>query len=478
MCRGRLSCVKIAQDVSDAAKIRARQCDSVSCLFDIVSNQDQFVAVSHLSRLAGFVYRSFLAYCGISYVPWVLFINAILDLGNTVAKKEKAMANNTPTPRQPKLRSSCDACGAAKLRCDRDQPECSRCVSYGITCHYGVSRKMGKPRRDRNQNPPSSTAEKPTLTSTEVELTFPEVPGSWDTLDDGIRSHDNLTDRVDEFDQPFPSLLPPSSSLDLSSPYGLQVGTALSTPGYSPNLTNYCLTPLVSNNLEPHQNSNLASANCARDLNTTLESLSMIGLPKTHYDESPSPSVSSTEITIGTGAPFDHGLCVTRQVIERLSSHLLTCPCSAGPSLALLYASGISRVLAWYQQAACAQSGSAANGLPRSECGGGGLTPASLTSTDGFSAMPATMAVGTFSVDDFRVQSALRMQLLLGEMRRAGGLIELFVNSHITDTGQKCQDESVAAERLHQSLDTWLRNEHSRIANMMRGRLRELNMLD
>ncbi|OJJ88363.1 uncharacterized protein ASPGLDRAFT_700499 [Aspergillus glaucus CBS 516.65] len=382
------------------------------------------------------------------------------------------MASDQLKPRQAKLRSSCDACGAAKLKCDRGQPECVRCVSYGISCHYGLSRKMGKPRRDRI--PPSSTTQTSTLTSTEVDLTeimpFPGVPASWDALGDGEGNNDNLMGSLDAFDQLCPSLLSSSSSHDLP-PHGLQFGS-ISTPVYSPHLTSYCMPPAVSNDQQCQNNKDLPIHNCARDVNTTLENLPMLSLPQTHHSRSGSPSISSTDIAIG--APFDHVLRANRQVIERLS-HLLTCPCAAGPSLALLYASGISRILTWYQQAACTQGGSVAGLSSTSDCGG--ITPGSTPSTSEFPFAPTTMAVGTFNVDDLRVQSALRMQLLLGEMRRAGGLIELFINSH-TDSGRQCQDEFIAVDRLYQSLDSWLRNEHSRIASMMRGRLRELNMLD
>ncbi|KAH8658908.1 hypothetical protein BGZ61DRAFT_370963, partial [Ilyonectria robusta] len=55
------------------------------------------------------------------------------------------MAANPPKRLgQPKLRTSCDQCGAAKVKYDRGQPECGRCVSHGRACVYGVSRKMGK----------------------------------------------------------------------------------------------------------------------------------------------------------------------------------------------------------------------------------------------------------------------------------------------------------------------------------------------
>lgn len=55
-------------------------------------------------------------------------------------------------PSQPhgakRLRSSCDACGFAKTKCDRGQPQCGRCISLDLNCIYGPSRQSGKkPRR-------------------------------------------------------------------------------------------------------------------------------------------------------------------------------------------------------------------------------------------------------------------------------------------------------------------------------------------
>lgn len=86
------------------------------------------------------------------------------------------------------------------------------------------------------------------------------------------------------------------------------------------------------------------------------------------------------------------------------------------------------------------------------------------------------MAIGTFNVDDLRVQTALKIQLLLGEMRRAARLIDQFIASHGSGN-QRLRDElsSSGEDSLYQSLDSWLRNEHSRIANMMKSQLQELN---
>ncbi|KAI1304720.1 hypothetical protein F5Y03DRAFT_395244 [Xylaria venustula] len=78
-----------------------------------------------------------------------------------------------PWPRAPasrfRLRSSCDACGQAKTKCDRSRPACSRCVSQAIKCVYGVSRKAGKPPRRR---PPITSLSEPETTGTDVDLMF------------------------------------------------------------------------------------------------------------------------------------------------------------------------------------------------------------------------------------------------------------------------------------------------------------------
>ncbi|BDD63704.1 hypothetical protein MPDQ_006467 [Monascus purpureus] len=46
----------------------------------------------------------------------------------------------------PKIRSTCDACQAAKLRCSRGNP-CFRCLHYGTACRYSPSKPVGRPRR-------------------------------------------------------------------------------------------------------------------------------------------------------------------------------------------------------------------------------------------------------------------------------------------------------------------------------------------
>ena len=43
-----------------------------------------------------------------------------------------------------KLRSACDACAVAKVKCDKKQPTCDRCRQNNFACAYSPSRRHGK----------------------------------------------------------------------------------------------------------------------------------------------------------------------------------------------------------------------------------------------------------------------------------------------------------------------------------------------
>ncbi|KAF2256108.1 hypothetical protein BU26DRAFT_14427 [Trematosphaeria pertusa] len=435
-----------------------------------------------------------------------------------------------PGPGRPKLRTSCDGCGAAKLRCDRGQPECGRCLSHGVPCVYGFSRKMGKPPRQRLRSTPtqassdqatapdgdkldnSSTTQ--SVTSNTIS-TAADVLTAWDAVDDAATE---LFVNLDAFDQTAPSLSA-FAALDfaewptmdqfndslLSSDLHLAPTPAPQSPnlgGYSPHATS--ATPAAPLQPQPKKASladsaltpltNIPDHDCPREAYEILGSLSFFNLTK------------NRPVSTANRVPLDHVLRLSREASERLS-RLLTCSCASFPNLALLYASIISRVLVWYQQAAVCMQGAAvipdtapahvyttqsspisgaASGGPPSTCSStaastfstavtGKLISASLAQSPGLSVSPSRIAVGTFDVDDLRVQAALKIQLLLGEMRRAGRLIDQFT-SH-TIGAQRHSDESTLGgiDSLYQNLDSWLRGEHSRIANMMRSRLRELN---
>lgn len=226
----------------------------------------------------------------------------------------------------------------------------------------------------------------------------------------------------------------------------------------------------------------------------------------------------------GGGGPsplcgLDHMLRLNRKATEQLE-RLLACPCARSPHLSLLYVSVISRILSWYQQAAGGagdaqpswspvkeEGDASSSALPRghhaapttttpssssvlsspaevssSASAGGALRPGPMAVV----AAPVKVAVGTFDVDDLGIQKAVKIQLLSGELRRAGRLIDKLAAQYTAagGSGPRHPGGSAAAaamyvgahtSSLHHSLDAWLRGEHARITNLMRLRLKELN---
>ena len=229
-----------------------------------------------------------------------------------------------------------------------------------------------------------------------------------------------------------------------------------------------------------------------------------------HQSASDSPSTAAGSTT--QHVPLDCVLRLNREASERLTG-LLTCSCASSPHLALLHVSIIARVMVWYQQAAgCIQSptwgppvapdlnslsqpmsfsggpsssrsGSASSFSPWSSAAASQFSAATSqfstanTTPAGLGVRPSKMVVGTFDVDDLHGQTALQIQLLLGEMRRAGQLIDQFTTLH-GSSGQSLPNEfnlGGGVNNLFQTLDSWLRNEHSRIANLMRSKRTKLD---
>jgi hypothetical protein len=76
--------------------------------------------------------------------------------------------NGQPFPGKPvkprKFRSSCNACSASKVKCNQEQPRCTRCTNLGINCNYSPPQRMGKPPAAARKPTPS-----PKLTTTALQ---------------------------------------------------------------------------------------------------------------------------------------------------------------------------------------------------------------------------------------------------------------------------------------------------------------------
>lgn len=317
------------------------------------------------------------------------------------------------------------------------------------------------------------------------------------------------------------SLFPDLTTLGLGDDFLYKMETVPISPLESPELERYP-TPMVQTEASQFQAEDSRSSgsalmpptgskshDCFREAYDILGSLSFHSLdnarPVSQSSSGSIPKIASNSDPI----PLDHVLHLNREASERLSC-LLSCSCAKSPHVALLCASIISRILLLYQQAAdgtqiSSQSSttmaldaasqqislagpSLSNGsISRGgslkwsskaasifSTGGTEVTP-TLTQSTKLTVAPTKMAIGTFSVDDLRIQTALKTQLISGEMRRAGCLID---HVFLYGSDGQCSPEEYdlgGISSLYQNLHSWLRGEHSRMVNMMRSKLRDLN---
>lgn len=410
---------------------------------------------------------------------------------------------STRKSRPPKLPSSCDSCGASKVKCDRGQPECGRCISHGLPCTYGISRKTGKPPRGPRLPQGMSAlagAKETSSSSSTAEISMDREQSAlssffdqtWAPMNEG--SHDDsITNCLN-----FKGLEDDWSSMQFISDFGIEFNddavTDLPTissassqlpSSSSPPRGSHCVLPAYLSSRQGVVESGTGSMTrnggsdhgCLPKLHEILQSLLVHHSWQPDFYASPSSVVSEGRTQV---VPLDRILQLNRQATEDLLS-LASCSCARLPHVALLYASIISQILAWYRQAA---------GCSRSITSQGTSASTGTTTTDlafqidesygvsmvfpesaGIKVFPSRVAIGTFDVDDQCLQTAMKIHLLSGEMKRVKGLMSQ-LRSH-TD-GQNTM--AAGADEVFQSVHNWLDWEFSNIFDMMQSQLKELNI--
>ncbi|RYP61091.1 hypothetical protein DL769_007866 [Monosporascus sp. CRB-8-3] len=118
-----------------------------------------------------------------------------------------------PPPSGVKLRDSCQACAASKVKCSKDKPTCARCKERGTTCQYLVTQRTGRKFRRRNSENVRNNAT-PGQTTTPPLSASPYSPGEVEAIA-GVPFLDSpfttLDTSLDDFIASLPT--PPSLSL-------------------------------------------------------------------------------------------------------------------------------------------------------------------------------------------------------------------------------------------------------------------------
>lgn len=420
------------------------------------------------------------------------------------------MDGNLPRyPGPPKLRSSCDHCGNSKVKCDKGQPECERCISHGLPCAYGVSRKMGKPPRrssvSRSMNSPAAANESngnnnSTSTSSSGSAEMPlelEQPAlttflglTWDPMDED--SHSNSIMNFFNAEGLDPELSMPNfpdcaagfnDEATMEQPNISLNSSHFPSAASSPRPGNYSSPEaylLPRNETTDHWRSSVTlnragNHGCLHRLHKILECLPVLNSRQAEHETSPPTASTATKESPPQLVPLDLILQLNRTATEGLFP-LVTCSCTRLPHVALLYASIISQILAWYQQAAgCTQTKSpSSNSTTATEKltfdGNGNGTPAIPSQSVEIAVVQSRMTIGTFNVDDQRLQTAMKICLLLGEMKRVKCLMD-----QLRSQTDALESMIADVEEVFRSVNSWLGRDYLRIFDMMQSKLRELN---
>lgn len=130
--------------------------------------------------------------------------------------------NNNNSQGSIKLRDSCELCAAAKVKCNKDKPACSRCWNRGLRCEYGASRRNGRPAQNTQSHTQNRTNYDHGNRLSEAVTALPDSvgPKEWLTCMINTPLEDDSMDDL--------TRNPSDSSLtDMSSQYMLNHGQSL-----------------------------------------------------------------------------------------------------------------------------------------------------------------------------------------------------------------------------------------------------------
>ncbi|KAB8207675.1 Zn2-Cys6 binuclear cluster domain protein [Aspergillus parasiticus SU-1] len=358
---------------------------------------------------------------------------------------------STPNQRSGKpvkLRASCDFCAMSKVKCDRGQPQCVRCIKSGIDCNYSESRRIGKawhhcapsavgsnsststtqdtrgkqlgivqhsPRRKTHRDSPAPSAADEAIspydpyqssgyaTPFSMFHTLPSpVPESTIRSQTHIESYPSLSETV------APILCSPESA-DISLPDIPHVAQLRTNEmeGGCPSLLQY--NPSWDR-IMAEQTTDIGDAgDCMTRAAAVLQS---VRDPRISCVRSRTPPRNHTQ---SLDATLDDGRTAMDTVKE-----ILACPCAQGIRVALLLVLIIQQVLESYQPLLAQQ-----HDTPREESPLGINLPSYDT----------PMAIGRYLLDN-ELRSKIIVQVLSSELEKIGSILDILTR-HAQDMAHR-----------------------------------------
>ncbi len=385
-------------------------------------------------------------------------------------------------PRKQKLRSSCDACSASKVKCDQGLPTCARCVSMGIKCNYSPSRRMGKPpaiARDSTakSREAKSSKKRPLLSpplssvSSHEQVTFESQNPSLDAFfldtadfmpmqwQPSTYSSDSHFGDFNDCDAPpmFPHG-PDTENDSISHPTTPQFPD-FGFVGPSFTLDNECHEAMTVPS--PIKNA-FSSQTCSNPLALALDEKDSSSQPQDCASLVGSTLVTLHSLRVDAGAcrakapnkcaqPLNsiEEVLITNKAAMECMDRTLACPCSHNPHYALTLALMCHKILVRYEAIVKTPHTANAPDYP--------YPPR----TENFSATPITVGAYRMDAEDER---RLKIQLVVNELRKMKGVIERYEEKYCATTdGDKDRRNSI-----YSALETFLRSDlKEKLKNMV-----------
>ncbi|MCJ1458286.1 hypothetical protein MMC28_008657 [Mycoblastus sanguinarius] len=424
--------------------------------------------------------------------------------------------------REPqKLRMSCDACAASKVRCSKERPSCERCIESNFTCVYGPSMKHGQSSTKRRQPEPRPASGSFQVTPVSSEQKYQsDLQKSFSHLLQNIGSTANLSSTrqwspstdvaitgtnlysappsttspafgdpiwtdamafdhtsssetgtvspanrgrtntdLDSFDDELCLISNTDFSQFINPEPSNSISSLSSTTSQSaPKMNGPLLQPSI-----PHDG--LGAHDCHVIANSTLAILHF--RPRFLPSENGSNAISSLSPSSSARAPMqavqnlDDVLRCTRDAMGNLLE-LLKCPCARDPHMAMLDASIITRVLFWHQLAAGVKTSSSLP-LPTSD-GSQFIDTFNPTVTTAGSCNRSSCSTPTVFVasEPVKIGTYIPDHEDQEPMRRLFLLISLKKLGRLIDTfAQVGESLDAGPSQLHVTLASWLNSELS-----------------